>query len=71
MSDVYERLRARLDELAPRKVETLSHQPRRDLFYWPVGAALLLTLFYHAIAALGSRSASARSRKTPAEAAST
>jgi len=69
--DELEQIYARLDELAPRKVETLSHQPRRDLFYWPVGAALLLTLFYRAIAALGSRSASARARKTPAEAAST
>jgi Ca-activated chloride channel family protein len=69
--DELEQIYARMDELAPRKVETLSHQPRRDLFYWPVGAALLLTLFYHAIAALGSRSASARSRKTPAKASST
>jgi Ca-activated chloride channel family protein len=66
-----EQIYARLDELAPRKVETVSHQPRRDLFYWPLGGALLLSLLYHGIAALANRTASARSRKTPAEASST
>ncbi|MEN0107845.1 MAG: VWA domain-containing protein [Pseudomonas sp.] len=31
-----------LDKLTPHQVKTLSHQPKRDLFYWPLGAALLL-----------------------------
>ena len=66
-----EQIYARLDELAPRKVETISHQPRRDLFFWPLGAALLLTLLYHGIAAVGSRTASGRSGRAPVEAAST
>jgi Ca-activated chloride channel family protein len=35
---------ARIDELTPRQVETLSHRPRRELYAWPLGAALLLTL---------------------------
>jgi Ca-activated chloride channel family protein len=63
-----EQIYARLDELAPRKVETLSHQPRRDLFYWPLGGALLLTLIYHGIAAVGSRATGGRLNKTSAEA---
>ena len=55
-----EQIYATLDALAPRKVETLSHRPRRDLFHWPLGAALLLTLLYHGIAAFGTRVAAAR-----------
>jgi Ca-activated chloride channel homolog len=66
-----EQIYARLDELAPRKVETVSHQPRRELFYWPLGAALLLTLLYHGIAAVESRANGGRSGKTAAEASST
>lgn len=66
-----ERIYAELDELAPRKVETLSYQPRRELFYWPLGAALLLSLLYHGIAALGSRVTGGRSGRAPAEASST
>ena len=36
---------AELDRLAPRAVETLSHRPQRDLFFWPLGAALVQTMF--------------------------
>jgi hypothetical protein len=61
----------RLDELAPRKVETVSHQPRRDLFYWPLGGALLLTLLHHGIAAVGSGVAGGRFAKASVEASST
>ncbi|MFJ4445760.1 VWA domain-containing protein [Pseudomonas sp. NPDC089422] len=46
-----------LDRLTPHKVTTLSHQPRRDLFYWPLGAALLLLLVAQALAWLGARRA--------------
>jgi Ca-activated chloride channel family protein len=35
-----------LDRLTPRQVETLSHQPRRELFHWPLAAALCLSLVY-------------------------
>lgn len=64
--DELEQIYARLDELAPRKAETLSHQPRRDLFHWPLGGALLLTLFYHGIAALAGRVGAGRARKPSA-----
>ncbi|MED7666310.1 VWA domain-containing protein [Pseudomonas moraviensis subsp. stanleyae] len=35
-----------LDQLTPHQVKTLSHQPQRELFYWPLGAALLLLTVY-------------------------
>lgn len=44
-----------LDKLTPHKVKTLSHQPKRDLFWWPLGAGLLLLLSCHLIAALLGR----------------
>jgi Mg-chelatase subunit ChlD len=48
-----------LDELRTREAETISHRPRLDLFYWPLGAALLLSLAYHLAWAIR---AAARSR---------
>jgi len=44
-----------LDKITPHKVKTFSHQPKRDLFWWPLGAALLLLLASHALAALFGR----------------
>jgi len=44
-----------IDRLAPRKVDTLSYRPQRDLFHWPLGAALLLSLLYHGFAAASVR----------------
>ncbi|GLZ86343.1 hypothetical protein Pres01_23940 [Metapseudomonas resinovorans] len=46
---------ATLDRLTPHKVKTFSHQPKRDLFWWPLGAALLLLAGCHLLAALFSR----------------
>ncbi|BAN48434.1 VWA domain-containing protein [Metapseudomonas resinovorans] len=43
---------ATLDQLTPHKVKTFSHQPKRDLFHWPLGAALLLLAASHGLAAL-------------------
>ena len=37
----------RLDELETRKVETISYRPRRDLYFWPLGAGLALTMLAH------------------------
>ncbi|MCY1273636.1 von Willebrand factor type A domain protein [compost metagenome] len=44
-----------LDQLTPHKVKTFSHQPKRDLFWWPLGAALLLLSASHGLAALAGR----------------
>jgi Mg-chelatase subunit ChlD len=43
-----------LDAIRTRPVETVTHRPRRDLFFWPLGAAIILTLLYHAAWALRS-----------------
>ncbi|MEN8213733.1 MAG: VWA domain-containing protein [Pseudomonadota bacterium] len=40
-----------LDKLESRKVETMSYRPRRDLFHWSLGIALLLVLAYHLLMA--------------------
>ncbi len=37
-----------LDRIETRKVKTASHRPRRELFYWPLSAALLVSLAMHA-----------------------
>lgn len=38
-----------LDALTTHKVETVSHRPRRDIFWWPVAAALLLSALQQAL----------------------
>lgn len=43
---------ATLDKITPHQVKTLSHQPKRDLFWWPLCVALTLLALYHLIAAL-------------------
>ncbi len=40
LAEIYEEL----DRIETREVKTVSHVPRRDLFYWPVLAALLISL---------------------------
>jgi Ca-activated chloride channel family protein len=48
---------AELDRMDTRQVESLSHQPRSDLFHWPLAAFLLFSLLYQGIAGLGRRGA--------------
>ena len=50
-----------LDQLETRKVETVTWRPRRDLFHWPLGIALIVTLAYHLLMAW--RSSRRRRRK--------
>ncbi|MDD1002495.1 vWA domain-containing protein [Pseudomonas sp. TNT2022 ID642] len=54
---------ATLDRLTPHQVKTLSHQPQRELFYWPLGAAVALLVLYHLGALLRVRLAFARQRQ--------
>ena len=35
-----------LDEINPRQVETQSYRPLIDLYYWPLAASMLISLFY-------------------------
>jgi Ca-activated chloride channel family protein len=51
---------ATLDQITPHNVTTLSHQPRRDLFVWPLGAALAVLLLGQGLALLGARAAAAK-----------
>ena len=52
-----------LDRLTPHQVKTLSHQPQRELFYWPLGSAMALLALYHLGALLRVRLAFARQRQ--------
>ncbi|MGE8150354.1 vWA domain-containing protein [Pseudomonas vancouverensis] len=52
-----------LDTLTPHQVKTLSHQPKRDLFWWPLGAATALLALYHLGALLLPRLKLARQRQ--------
>ena len=38
----------RLDEIETRDVKSVSYRPRQDLYYWPLAAALLISLAAHA-----------------------
>lgn len=40
LADIY----LKLDAIGTRDVETISHRPRRDLYFWPVSLAFLLSL---------------------------
>jgi Ca-activated chloride channel family protein len=53
---------ATLDKLTPHQVKTLSHQPKKDLFWWPMGAAIGLLALYHLGALLRSQLTLARQR---------
>jgi Ca-activated chloride channel family protein len=52
-----------LDKLTAHQVKTLSHQPKRDLFWWPLGAAIALLAVYHLGALLLPRLMLARQRQ--------
>ena len=52
-----------LDKLTPHQVKTLSHQPTRDLFWWPLGGALALLTMYPLGALLLPRLMLARQRQ--------
>lgn len=44
---------ATLDDITPANQETLSWRPVVELFHYPLGAAVLLVLLYHALAWIG------------------
>ncbi|MFJ3259886.1 VWA domain-containing protein [Pseudomonas sp. NPDC086581] len=58
---------ATLDQITPHQVKTLSHQPKRDLFWLPLGAALLLLLVAHVLAAIAGRLAVPRAAQVGQE----
>ncbi|MET1070096.1 MAG: VWA domain-containing protein [Pseudomonas prosekii] len=52
-----------LDKLTPHQVKTLSHQPKHDFFWLPLGAAIGLLTLYHLGALLRPRLSIARQRQ--------
>jgi Ca-activated chloride channel family protein len=44
----------RLDELAPKQVESLSYRPQHELYFWPAGFALLLSVLFFMVAELNA-----------------
>lgn len=40
---------ARLDEMSQRKVDSLSHRPKRELFHWFIAASVLISMLYFLI----------------------
>ena len=43
-----------LDQLNPRQVETLSYRPEQDLYFWPAGFSILLSLLFFCVVELRS-----------------
>ena len=41
-----------LDGLNPRQVESISYRPERELYFWPLGAAVLFSLSFFAMSEL-------------------
>jgi Ca-activated chloride channel family protein len=52
-----------LDKLTPHQVHTLSHQPKKELFWWPLAAAIALLALYHLGALLRVHLTSARQKQ--------
>jgi len=51
-----------LDALEPVELETLSYRPRRPLYFWPLGLAVLLVFGYHLLMALRAGAQALRTR---------
>lgn len=60
LTGIYEEL----DRIETRKVDVISHRPRRDLFHWPLLAAVLLSLFEKVLRVVGESRESAPLRAT-------
>ncbi len=47
--EALERIYVDLDRLVPQEFETLTYRPKRAMFHWPLGTALMLVLGYHGL----------------------
>ena len=45
---------AELDRLTPRQVEVQSYRPEHDLFHWPLGFAIVLSVLYFGLVEFAS-----------------
>lgn len=64
LADIYRRL----DEIETRRIDTVSYRPRRDVYWMPLAAALVLTLLVQALHLLRRRHHRASSREAAATA---
>ncbi|MEJ1972501.1 MAG: VWA domain-containing protein [Lacunisphaera sp.] len=39
----------KLDRMETRKVQTITHRPRRDVYWWPLAAAVLASMLQHGV----------------------
>ena len=44
-----EEIYRQLDKLETRQAQTVSHRPKRDIYYWPLAVGFLTTLLQHAL----------------------
>lgn len=66
-----EQIYATLDRITPQNQKTLSWRPRRELFMWPLGAAVLIVIAYQllmASLALARRASASRPDESDAQA---
>ncbi|SFN11446.1 VWA domain-containing protein [Variovorax sp. OV329] len=66
-----EQIYATLDRITPQNQKTLSWRPRRELFMWPLGAAVLIVIAYQllmASLAMARRASASRSDEADAQA---
>jgi Ca-activated chloride channel family protein len=66
--DQLARIYDQLDKLNTRPAETVSHRPRRDVYWWPLAAGLVLSFAWHAGQLVASLHRS-RTERTPMAAA--
>jgi Ca-activated chloride channel family protein len=45
----------RIDQLQTHKVKTITHHPKTDLFYWPLGLGLVVSMVAYSISGWGPR----------------
>jgi Ca-activated chloride channel homolog len=61
-----DRIYQRLDELETHKVETMSYRPKRDLFHWPLGVPVVLSLLYYSVVVMRQGLRNARRQRDDA-----
>jgi len=47
-----EKIYQKIDELSTHKIETISYRPKFDLYYWPLGLVVVLSLLMHVFRAI-------------------
>lgn len=63
-----EKIYHKLDELETRQAETVSHRPRRDIYYWPLAIGFVASLLQQVLQLIAARR---RSRPRPSSSNST